>query len=184
MGSARACDPKMSDCQRRPGHDRVRLCLKVIHEGLSLVDREADASVWIPVGLNMAVQMALIAALSGYDTAEYTDSMSNFEPNRSLELGVLMARVGKPRYLNPPERVVISAFEKACIKSLATKRNALLHGSASLQAASLQECQTALKLIHHTLCEAPSFPPTLDPLRMALISDLIQRLQVRFAEPA
>lgn len=154
-------------------------------EGLKLANRELpwagedpERWRWVAVGLVTALKCALIAALSGYETASPGDTADLKDATRVAPLALLLRRARSERYLVAPERLQATAAEvEACLR-LAAYRNQVVHGVAAERPDRIGgDCRRALGLVRHLLVAAPAFDPARHAVTAALISDEISRLQ-------
>ncbi len=106
----------------RPG--RIAASLDSVDEALRMARREvagvdADAARWhwVSVGLVIALQGALVAALSGYETAADADVVDPSSPERFAPVTLLLRRARSTDFLNAPERVEITG--STCARSSA-----------------------------------------------------------------
>lgn len=163
---------------------RIRDALEASHEALKLAERELAASVedaerwrWVAVGLVSALQAALIAALSGYETAEPQAVLVPGQPDRVAPLALLLRRARGGDYLAAPERPDISAGTLERLEALARLRNAAVHGlSFDLPRDPAALARPAVRLIQHLLIRHPAFDRRPHGVVLALIGDVTGRL--------
>ena len=79
------------------------------------------------VGLVAALQAALVAALSGYESARPEDAEDPSRPERLGPVALLLRRARAQEYLNPPERLDLSGEAQRGIAAVIDARNDVLH---------------------------------------------------------
>ncbi|MFN7056426.1 hypothetical protein [Hyphomonas sp.] len=169
---------------------RIRDALDAAHEALKLAERELAATGedparwrWVALGLISALQAALIAALSGYETADPQAVLVPGQPDRAAPLALLLRRARGPDYLQPPERPDISAGTLERLDALARLRNAAVHGLAfDLPADPAALARPAVRLTGHLLIRHPAFDPRPHGVMRALLADVIRRLETGLAQ--
>jgi hypothetical protein len=164
---------------------RIRDALAAAYEALRLAERELAASGedparwrWVAVGLVSALQAALIAALSGYETAALDAVLVPGQPDRVAPPALLLRRARASDYLLEPERPDISAGMLERLDALARLRNAAVHGlSFDLPRNPAALARPAVRLTRHLLILHPAFDPRQHGVMLALIGDAAGRLE-------
>jgi hypothetical protein len=135
---------------------------------------------WVAVGMVIALQGALVAALSGYETAAEEDVVDPSNPERYAPITLLLRRARSTDYLNAPERVEITGAALRQIEQLVTYRNTVVHG-LGLEAAEgvAAGCRKVLAVIRHVLHAHPTFDTSGHHLVCALISDEISAIEAQ-----
>lgn len=164
---------------------RVSAALEAVHAALGLAQREAEGAAvdagrlrWAALGLVSALQGALVAALSGYETAEVDAVLDPSHPERIAPLALLLRRARSEEFLNPPERPETSGSDQRAIERVMAVRNAAVHAlPAGVPESFASDAARLAALIRHLVIEAPAFDPV--PLRVvtALISDELRGVQ-------
>lgn len=163
---------------------RVRLALEAALEALKLAQREAEAAAsdptrlrWAALGIVSTLQGALVAALSGYETAALEAVLNPSQPERIAPVAFLLRRARSADYLNTPERVVLSGSSQRALERVIDVRNAAVHAlTVEIPETFAQDMHVAVRLIEHLVLIAPAFDPA--PLRIvsALIADALKAL--------
>lgn len=168
---------------------RVRLALGAVLEALKLVRREAAGATeparlgWAALGMVSALQGALVAALSGYETAAIDAVLNPSQPERIAPVAFLLRRARSGAYLNAPERVELSGSRQRALGRVIDVRNAAVHAlSVELPETFLQDMQAAAQLIEHLVLQAPAFDPAPVRVMLALIADELQALNAALRE--
>ncbi|MFN4023229.1 MAG: hypothetical protein ACK4MQ_00225 [Hyphomonas sp.] len=146
---------------------RIGDALAAAHSALCLTRRELEAAGeeperwrWVALGLVSALQAALIAALSGYDTARLEDIANPSQPERAAPVALLLRRARSSEHLEPPERLALSAAAVRRLDTLIALRNAAVHGLGFRPpSAPLDLVRTGAGVIRHLLLDAPAFKP-------------------------
>ncbi len=144
---------------------RVELALSASLEALKLARREAEGAGedparlrWVAVGIVSALQGALVAALSGYETAAMEAVQDPSRPGRIAPVAQLLRRAQSADYLAAPERVVLGRSAERAIARVLTVRNSAVHGlAADVPDSFAADASDALNLIRHLIVEAPAF---------------------------
>ncbi len=166
-------------------HLRIAAALDAALEALKLAERELAASAddparwrWVALGLVSALQAALIAALSGYETASEDDLFMPGQPDKVAPLGFLLRRARSGECLNPPERPELTVGQTARLEALTGLRNAAVHGlDFRLPTDAVELARTAVDLAVHLLVRRPAFDPKPYTVALALIADVLVRLE-------
>ena len=168
---------------------RVRLALVAALDALCLARREADGAMqdparlkWVALGIVSTLQGALVAALSGYETATLEAVLNPSQPERIAPVAFLLRRARSAEYLNPPERVELSGSRQRALERVIHVRNAAVHAlSVDMPGTFVADVRAALQLIEHLVLDAPAFDPA--PVRVitALIADGIAGLRTALA---
>lgn len=171
---------------------RVHLALEAAHEALGFARREAEGAEqdparlrWVALGIVSTLQGALVAALSGYETAELEAVVNPSQPERIAPVAFLLRRARSGEYLNPPERVELSGSRQRALERVIDVRNAAVHAlSVEIPETFAADVRTALHLIEHLVMDAPAFDPA--PVRVitALIADDIAGLRAALSNLA
>ena len=172
-------------------HLRIAAALDAALEALKLADRELVASQddparwrWVALGLVSALQAGLIAALSGYETAAEDDLFMPGQPDKVAPLGFLLRRARSGECLNPPERPDLTVGETARLEALSGLRNAAVHGlDFRLPTDAGALARTAVDLAAHLLVRHPAFDQKPYGVPLALIRDVLARLQAALDAP-
>lgn len=149
-------------------HDRtvrIRHALQTALEGLRLARREVEGAggdparqMWAALGLVTSLQAALVAALSGYDTARIEAVQNPSQPDRLAPGSLLLRRARSGEYLNPPERVVLSGRQQRAVARVVAVRNAAVHAlGVELPDSFDADLKMTVRLIAHLLLDAPAF---------------------------
>ena len=132
---------------------------------------EADTTRWrwVSVGMVIALQGALVAALSGYETAEDADVVDPSSPERYAPVTLLLRRARSTDFLNAPERVEIT--------------NAVVHGLGAGDAEGVAKgCRKVLGIVRHLVLSHPAFDASPHHLVCTLISDEIAGIERLLAD--
>lgn len=171
--------------------DRIAPALDAVLEGLKLARRELAGSEsdpprrrWVAVGLVSALQAGLVAALSGYESAEEEDIADPSQPDRVAPVTLLLRRARSAGCLNPPERLELSGRELKDIEAVIAARNDALHGLGDAAEAPVYEAfHSILQVLLQICVTAPAFPVAGHGVMLALIRDEISALD-RALRPA
>lgn len=147
--------------------ERVRQALDAAAQALGLAARELEGAQgdpgrwrWVALGLVSALGAGLIAALSGYDTAQLADVTDPADPARAAPLALLIRRARSASWLNDPERLRLSRTRLRQINRLLGLRNAAVHAMAFTPPADAAALIDAvLPVLRQLLLDAPSFNP-------------------------
>ncbi|MDP3458761.1 MAG: hypothetical protein Q8S09_05750 [Hyphomonas sp.] len=171
---------------------RVRLALAAALEALKLARREAEGAAadpvrlgWAALGIVSALQGALVAALSGYETATTDAVLNPSQPEWIAPVALLLRRVRSGEYLNAPERLELSGRQQRALDRVIDVRNAAVHAlSVGIPETFVQDVCIAVRLIEHLVLDAPAFDPA--PVRVvsALIADELKALGAALREMA
>lgn len=164
---------------------RLEEALDGVVSALGLAVREAEGALgdpgrwrWVALGLVSALGAALVAALSGYDTASPEDVSDPAEPARIAPIALLLRRVRSGDYLNTPERLRMSRAGLRQLSRLLAVRNAGVHGmSFSAPDDSHELVAVARAVLRHLLIDHPAFDPARFPGKTAGIEELIRALE-------
>lgn len=164
---------------------RVGLALAAARESLALACREADGARadpgrlrWVALGIVSALQGALVAALSGYDTAETAAILHPSQPDRIAPVALLLRRARSQEFLNPPERVDLSQGGQGAAERILAARNAAVHAlSLDIPDSFAGDAQRVLGIIRHLVLEAPAFNAKPHAVTIALLKDDLHRLE-------
>lgn len=170
---------------------RIAAALDAALEALKLAERELAASTddparwrWVALGLVSALQACLITALSGYETAAEDDLFMPGQPDKVAPLGFLLRRARSGECLNPPERPDLTLGQTAQLEALTGLRNAAVHGlDFRLPPDAAGLARTAVELCAHLLIRHPAFDPKPYAVPLALITDVLARLQAALDAP-
>lgn len=124
---------------------------------------------WQAVALIAALQGALIAALSGYDTAHADDVQDPLDERRRAPVALLLRRAASPEFLSDPERLHLTRADQRRLQPLIDARNRLLHGQSEAVHFDGEAIHTVLTLLNHLLITAPAFTVSPQDLIMARI---------------
>lgn len=147
--------------------ERVRLALDAALEALRLARREAEAAGedaarlrWAALGLVSALQGALVAALSGYDTADTSAVLNPSQPDRIAPVALLLRRARSAELLNAPERVEINAARQRALERLIAVRNGAVHAlPTGVPETFGPDARVAAGLLRFLVLDAPAFDP-------------------------
>jgi hypothetical protein len=145
--------------------ERVRRALEATLEGIRLAAREADGGAadparlgWVALGLVTALQAALVAALSGYETADIEAVQNPTQPERIASGSLLLRRASSDAFLNPPERVDLSGSQQRAVARVVAVRNAAVHSlGLVLPDGFADDLRVAARLVRHLALDAPAF---------------------------
>lgn len=146
---------------------RVRAALESAADALEFAATQAEAGAWrwVAIAACMALQGALVAALSGYDTADpgavhHPDSGEGTP--RVATLQTLLRRAASPDHLHDPERLGGLAGAKRQALELVELRNRAVHVDLSDSPLDLSRIPALMegstRLIRHLVLEHPAFP--------------------------
>lgn len=164
---------------------RVAAALEATHAALGLAQRETEGAAldagrlrWAALGLVSALQGALVAALSGYETAGIDAVLDPSHPERIAPVALLLRRARGDEFLNPPERPEISGSDQRAVERVMAVRNAAVHAlPAGLPESFAADAARLAALIRHLVIEAPAFDPAPFRIVTALISDELRNVQ-------
>ena len=164
---------------------RIAASLDSVHESLRMVQRELSGVDtdharwrWAAVGLVIALQGALVTALSGYETATDADVEDPSSPEQFAPVALLLRRARSTEYLNAPERVEITGSMLHQIERLVTYRNMVVHGLGVIDGEGVSKgCQKVLGVVRHVVLAHPAFDVSRHHLVCPLISDEISRIE-------
>jgi len=159
---------------------RVRLALDAAHEALCLARREADGGDprWMALGIVSALQGALVAALSGYETARVEDVLNPSQANRIAPVALLLRRARSPEFLNPPERVEQTGSQQRALERVIGVRNSAVHAlNVHVPGSFAADARIVLGLIARLVLEAPAFDAAPLGVLTALIADELAALR-------
>jgi hypothetical protein len=169
---------------------RVRLALDAALEALKLTRREAEGAArdparlrWAALGIVSTLQGALVAALSGYETATIDAVQNPSQPERIAPVAFLLRRARSADFLIAPERVELSGSRQRALERVIDVRNAAVHAlSVEIPDTFVRDMRVAAGLVRHLVLEAPAFDPA--PVRVvsALIADELTALEAALRE--
>lgn len=165
--------------------ERVRRALEAALEGLKLAGREASGAAadparlgWTALGLVTALQAALVAALSGYDTAAIEAVQNPSQPERIAAGSLLLRRASSEDYLNPPERVDLSGSQQRAVERIVAVRNAAVHSlGVEIPSSFASDARVTLGLISHLVLDAPAFDARSFRLQMTFLRDAVDAVR-------
>lgn len=149
----------MSDQNRR----RVRRALETTAETLNFAAAQAEAGAWrwAAISTCMALQGALVAALSGYETAQLAHVAHPDEADKVASISTLLRRAASPDYLADPERLSGQNGAKRQALELVELRNQVVHMPLDGRAVDSEAITSALPgtlaLMQHLLIDHPAF---------------------------
>ena len=168
----------------------MRLALCAALQALKLARREADGAAqdparlrWAALGIVSALQGALVAALSGYETATIDAVQNPSQPERIAPVAFLLRRARSAEFLNAPELVELSGSRQRALERVIDVRNAAVHAlSVEIPETLARDMRVATALIEHLVAQAPAFDPA--PVRVvsALIADELKALEAALRE--
>jgi len=133
---------------------------------------------WVSVGLVIGLQGALVAALSGYETAADADVVDPSSPERYAPVTLLLRRARSTDYLNAPERLEMTGSTLHQIERLIACRNAVVHGLGVGDAEGVAKgCRKVLGVVRHLVLSHPAFDASAHHLVCTLISDEISGIE-------
>ncbi|MEQ9504791.1 MAG: hypothetical protein RLO80_00870 [Hyphomonas sp.] len=156
----------MSDAAVPEGREtRTRLALGTALEALKLAQREAVGAAqdkahwgWVALGLVTALQAALVAGLSGYETAAVEAVQNPSQPERIASGSLLMRRASSAAFLNLPERVDLSGSQLRAVQRVVAVRNAAVHSlGLVLPRTFAADALEVVRLLQHLVLDAPAF---------------------------
>ena len=164
----------------------LRACLealRLVAREVRGADKDPERGRWVAVGLAAALQGALIAALSGYETAKPEDVMGTGITDHYAPVALLLRRARSSAHLASPERLQVTSADQKALQEVIERRNAALHGSP-LEApqAACDLIPVCLKVLRHLIVEHPAFNSAEHPLVMACLKDELERLSDVFPE--
>ncbi len=138
---------------------------------------------WVSVGLVIALQGALVAALSGYETAADADVVDPSNTERYAPVTLLLRRARSTDYLNTPERVEMTGSTLNQIERLIAYRNAVVHGLGAGDAEGVAKgCRKVLGVVRHLVLLHPAFDASPHHLVCTLISDEVSGIERLLAD--
>lgn len=169
---------------------RITEALTAALEALKLARREAEGGAsdparrrWTALGLVSALQAALVAALSGYDTAREEAVRDLSHPDRIAPVAMLLRRARSAEYLNQPERLELTGSRQRALERLMAVRNAAVHAlRVETPETFADDALAAVDLIAHLVLEAPAFDPAAARLQTVLIADELKALRAALAQ--
>lgn len=167
---------------------RITASLDAVHEALRMARREAAGIEadpqrlrWTAVGMIIALQGALVAALSGYESADAADVIDPSTPECFAPVALLLRRARSLDYLNPPERLELTASQVRQIEHVVTYRNGVVHGSSGGGQADnesvMRGCRRIVQVVGHAVLAHPSFEAARHGIICALIADEVSGLE-------
>lgn len=155
---------------------RLRLAMDAALDALGLAVRESKISLdqpasrrWVALGLTSALQGALVAALSRYETAELDAVLDPSHPDRIAPVALLLRRARSAEYLDLPDRVELSASAMLAIERVIAVRNAAVHAIRSEVPASFAaDVRVVTHLLRHLLTAPTPAHQGGTPLQSAL----------------
>lgn len=134
--------------------------LSLARRELEAVEAEPDRWRWAALGLVSALQAALIAALSSYDTARLDGVANPSQPERVAPVALLLRRARSSEHLEPPERLDLTGAALRRLDALIALRNAAVHGLGFQPPETPHDLvRTGAGVIRHLLLGAPAFKP-------------------------
>lgn len=169
---------------------RIAEALEAAREALKLARREAEGAVsdpvrlrWTALGLVSALQAALVAALSGYDTAKEDAVRDPSNPERIAPVATLLRRARSAEYLNAPERVELPGSLQRALDRIMAVRNAAVHAlRVETPESFAADARAVAALIGHLVLDAPAFDAAKVRLQSVLIGDELKALRAALAE--
>jgi len=150
---------------------------------LSGIGEDAARWRWVSVGMVIALQGALVAALSGYETAADDDVVDPSSPERYAPVTLLLRRARSTEYLNTPERLEMTGSTLRQIDHLLAYRNRVVHGLGAGSAGDMAKgCRKVLGIVRHLVLSHPAFDAGQHHLVCALISDEISGIERLLAD--
>ncbi len=167
---------------------RIKASLDAVHEALRMARREAagveadpERWRWIAVGMVIALQGALVAALSGYESADAADVIDPSTPERFAPVALLLRRARSTDYLNSPQRLELTASQVRQIEHVVTYRNGVVHGWGGGGPADdesvMRGCRRIVQVVGHAVLVHPSFDAAGHGVICALIADEVAGLE-------
>lgn len=159
---------------------RIRLALDGAIEALKLARREAEGARedrqrlrWVAVGMVSALQCALVAALSGYDTAVPEAVLESPQDDRVAPVSLLLRRARSQDYLSPPEKLEMTTGRLHAIERIVSLRNAGVHGLDSTPPESFfRDADILLDVISHLAVKSPAYKRSKFRVQNILLADL------------
>ncbi|MEM9740459.1 MAG: hypothetical protein AAF829_11375 [Pseudomonadota bacterium] len=146
---------------------RVRAALESTADALEFaaVQAEVGAWRWVAIAASIGLQGALVAALSGYDTAQ-PDAVRHPDPGedaaRVATVQTLLRRAGSRDYLDDPERLAGLTQAKRQALDLIALRNRAVHVDLTDSPLDLAQVPSRLvgvsRLLRHLILDHPAFP--------------------------
>lgn len=144
---------------------RIRFALNGAVEALKLARREAEGARedrerlrWVAVGMVSALQCSLVAALSGYDTAELEAVLDSPQDDRVAPVSLLLRRARSQEYLSLPEKLEMTTGRLHAIERVISLRNASVHGlDATPPESFFRDAEILLDVISHLAVKAPAY---------------------------
>ena len=149
-----------------PNRQRVvRRALESVAEGLEFAAAQAGEGAWrwVAISTCMALQGALVAALSGYETADPAAVAHPDDPARVASISTLLRRAASTDYLADPERLSGLTGARRQALALAELRNRAVHMALDGQPAPMEDVVKSLPgtldLIRYLVLDHPAFEP-------------------------
>lgn len=169
---------------------RIAEALEAALEALKLARREAEGSLsdparlrWTALGLVSALQAALVAALSGYDTAKEDAVRDPSHPERIAPVAMLLRRARSAEYMNAPERVDLPGRLQRALERIMAVRNAAVHAlRVETPESFAADARAVAALVEHLVLDAPAFDAAKARLQIVLIGDELKALRAALAE--
>ncbi|WP_321488128.1 hypothetical protein [uncultured Hyphomonas sp.] len=169
--------------------ERIGPALAAVLEGLKLARRELAGGEtdpprrrWVPVALVSALQAGLVAALSGYESAQKGDVTDPSQPDRIAPVALLLRRARSTEYFSPPELLELPGRVLRDIENVIAARNGVLHGPNGVQKPAVNEAyRSVLQVLQQICLTHPSFPLEGHGVILALIRDEISALEAALA---
>ncbi|MEO0818516.1 MAG: hypothetical protein AAFX86_14585 [Pseudomonadota bacterium] len=150
---------------------RVRAALERCADALDFAAGQAEAGAWrwVAIAACIGLQGALVAALSGYDTAQpdavrHPDSGDG--PARVATLQTLLRRAASPDHLGDPERLGGLTGPKRQALELVELRNQAVHVDLGDNPLDLSRVPALLegvaRLVRHLVLDHPAFAAEAD----------------------
>lgn len=164
---------------------RLSEALEAALEALKLALREEEGARtdparrrWTGLGLVSALQAALVAALSGYDTAKEDAVQDPSHPDRIAPVALLLRRARSYAFLNDPERLELSGSRQRALDRIIAMRNAAVHAlRVETPETFAADALAAVHLVRHLVLDAPAFGHGPARLQVVLIGDALNALQ-------
>lgn len=172
---------------------RVSAALANSAEALAFAGEQAEAGQWrwVAIASCIALQGALVAALSGYETAQAVDVLHPEEagqgggsaPGQAPKIATiqtLLRRVGSADYLTDPERLSGHRAAVRAALDLVALRNRAVHVSPDGERADFAAARAgvagACEIIHHLVIAHPAFDPAANGAVRSEIDRALKRL--------
>lgn len=159
---------------------RLHAAVASAHEALCLARREAEGAVhdrarlrWVALGLVSALQGALVAALSVYETAGVNAVQDPAHPERLAPVALLLRRARSTEFLEPPEQIALSGSQQRALERVIGVRHAAVHALAvEVPESFAEDAQVTAGLIRRLIEGAGGNLPVLRALAAAELDAL------------